>query len=167
MQGRCGPHFRRLREFDWGKPHPLLGRCHAHVTMINGGVAKNVIPDRCEFWLDIRTTPLEDHHILFERLQRAMTSDLRIHSDRLVPISTGHNERIVGAVLRALPGATPAGSSAMSDMVFLDGVPAVKIGPGQSPRSHTPDEFVTRDELAAGQRFYSRFLELAPVAQPA
>jgi acetylornithine deacetylase len=148
----------RIRDFDWGPAHPLLGQAHAHVTMMSGGVAKNVIPDRCEFWLDIRTTPLETHRALFERLQSALQSELRIHSERLVPVHTAPEAPIVQAVLRALPGVSPQGSRAMSDMVFLSGIPAVKIGPGHSPRSHTPDEFILESELLAGAAAYEEII---------
>ncbi|MCH7643973.1 MAG: M20/M25/M40 family metallo-hydrolase [Myxococcales bacterium] len=151
--------LQELEDFDWGPEHPLLGRCHAHVTQINGGTARNVIPDACEFYLDIRTTPAESHRELFERLDHRLESALHVHSDRLVPVATGQDERIVQAVLRALPDTQPAGSAAMSDMVFLDGIPSVKIGPGESRRSHTPDEYITRQELEAGARAFERIIE--------
>ena len=143
-----------LADFDWGPAHWLLGHCHAHVTRIHGGIANNVIPDTCEFTLDIRTTPLETHHALYERLRTALRSELQIHSDRLVPVETALETAIVQATCRARPGVHPAGSPAMSDMVFLAGVPAVKFGPGQSARSHTPNEFIAADELEQGAVAY-------------
>jgi acetylornithine deacetylase len=148
----------KLPEFDWGAPHPLLGSCHAHVTTIEGGVARNVIPDRCEFHLDIRTTPAESHARLFERLSAFLNCELEIHSDRLVPVETNVEEPIVRAALRALPDVRPAGSPAMSDMVFLRDLPALKIGPGDSRRSHTPDEFITLEELQSGAAVYERII---------
>ncbi len=153
--------LRRLREFDWGEPHELLGRCHAHVTRIQGGMANNVIPDRCEFVLDIRSTPRESHAALRARLSAFLAEagcEVAVCSDRLVPVHTPADAGIVRAVQRALPGAVPAGSPAMSDMVFLAGVPSVKIGPGHSPRSHTPDEFILWDELRGGADAYERIV---------
>lgn len=145
-----------LRGFDWGAAHPLLGKAHGHVTKIGGGVALNVIPDECEFFLDIRTTPAESHAELLARVRAALRSEVHVRSDRLTPMFTEEREPIVQAVLRALPGSRPGGSPAMSDMVFLAGTPAVKIGPGSSPRSHTPDEFIRVDELDAGAAAYER-----------
>jgi len=145
--------IRRLSGFDWGPAHPLLGRTHAHVTQIHGGIARNVIPDACEFTLDIRTTPIESHRATFERLQSALGSELRVHSERLVPMETSDDQPIVAACLN-VTGRPPAGSPAMSDMVFLSGVPAVKIGPGESRRSHTPNEFLLESELVAGAKTY-------------
>jgi acetylornithine deacetylase len=148
-----------LRDFDWGPSHPLLGRCHAHVTKIVGGVALNVIPDECEFFIDIRTTPAESHAALFDRLIAAgLRSALHVRSNRLVPVETDAEAAIVHAVRRALPAARLAGSPAMSDMVFLEGVPSVKIGPGESSRSHTADEFIRVDELEAGAAAYEQIV---------
>ncbi len=150
--------LRRLEAFDWGPPHPLLGRCHAHPTLISGGVARNVIPDACEFTLDVRTTPLEAHAALVERLQGVLRSEVHVHSDRLVPVQTSPDAAIVRAVRAALPDCVPGGSPAMSDMVYLPRTPAVKIGPGQSPRSHTAGEFITLAELSAGSEAYERMV---------
>ena len=145
-----------LRSFDWGPAHPLLGRAHGHVTKIAGGIALNVIPDECEFFVDIRTTPQETHDETIARVQAALRSEVHVRSKRLVPTSTDDAQPIVQAILRALPGARPGGSPAMSDMVFLASTPAVKIGPGHSPRSHTPDEFILESELIAGAAAYER-----------
>jgi acetylornithine deacetylase len=148
----------RLADFDWGPAHPLLGRCHAHVTMISGGVARNVVPDKCEFYLDIRTTSAESHAGLYQRLRRHLRCELHVHSERLVPVETDTGEVIVQAVQRAVPGTRLAGSPAMSDMVFLAGIPSVKIGPGQPDRSHTPDEYILPEELRAGIAAYERII---------
>jgi len=148
----------RITEFNWGPAHALLGAAHAHVTQIAGGVARNVVPDRCEFFVDVRTTPLESHADLTGRVRAHLDCDVCVHSERLVPVETSNDEPIVQAVLRALPGSTPAGSPAMSDMVFLPNVPSVKIGPGESERSHTPNEYVTIDELNAGAAAYERIV---------
>lgn len=146
----------RLRDFDFGPVHPLLGSCHAHVTKIEGGIALNVIPDSCEFHVDIRTTPFQPHDELVAKLKAFLHCEVNVRSQRLVPVQTSPNQRIVQAVARAIPGAAPAGSPAMSDMVFLAGIPSVKIGPGDSHRSHTPDEYITPRELADGAAAYER-----------
>ena len=144
----------RLRDFDWGPSHRLLGPCQGHVTMISGGRARNVIPDSCEFFLDVRTTPRESHAKLFQRLCKHLQCELQIHSDRLVPVETKASAPIIAAVCSALPGVAPAGSGTMSDMIYLAGTPMVKIGPGDSPRSHTPNEYICADELAHGASGY-------------
>jgi acetylornithine deacetylase len=157
-----------LQDFDWGPEHPLLGRCHGHVTMIHGGVALNVIPDACEFHLDVRTTPIESHAALRARLSSALASELHVRSDRCLPVETPADAAIVRAVLQACPGARPSGSPAMSDMVHLRGVPCVKFGPGDTRRSHTPGEYITVSELETGARAYARVVDaFFRLAQPA
>lgn len=156
---RAARAIAKIESFDWGPPHPQLGRAHAHVTEMRGGVARNVVPDLCEFTIDIRTTPMERHEALHARLANALAPcEVHVHSQRLTPIETPADHAIVRAIGRALPAALPAGSPAMSDMVFLSGIPAVKIGPGHSPRSHTPDEYIRVDELRAGVAAYEAII---------
>lgn len=147
----------RLRDVNWGPPHPMLGETHAHVTMISGGVARNVIPDACEFWVDIRTTPAVSHAELVQRIRAALRCEVYVHSERLMPMETGAHEPIVQAATAAT-GLSPRGSPTMSDMVFLRGTPSVKIGPGESARSHTPDEFILPHELEQGANVYERLV---------
>jgi acetylornithine deacetylase len=148
--------IRELYHVDWGPPHAMLGTCHAHVTRIAGGVATNVIPDACEFWVDVRTTPNQSHMDTVERLRAQLPCEVHVHSDRMIPVQTDPGAAIVRAVCRAVPHRDPQGSATMSDMVTLAGIPSVKIGPGQSVRSHTPDEYVTIEELVAGAAAYER-----------
>ncbi|MBL8878263.1 MAG: M20/M25/M40 family metallo-hydrolase [Phycisphaerales bacterium] len=147
----------RLRGINWEPPHAVLGAIHAHVTMIAGGVARNVVPDSCEFWVDVRTTPTLSHREIVERVRAALSCEVNIHSERLTPIETAADEPIVRAAVVA-SGNPPAGSRTMSDMVFLRGVPSVKIGPGESIRSHTPDEFVMMHELTRGVDVYEKLI---------
>jgi hypothetical protein len=79
-------------------------------------------------------------------------------SDRLLPQETAESEPLVAAALRARPEARLFGSSTLSDLVFMAGIPALKCGPGRTERSHTPDEFVLESEILDGARFYTRFV---------
>ncbi|TWT44580.1 Acetylornithine deacetylase [Phycisphaerae bacterium RAS1] len=146
----------QLRSFDWGPPHAMLGACHAHVTKIAGGVATNVIPDACEFWVDVRTTPEQPHQEIVEQLRSHLACEVQVHSDRMAPVHTEPGAAIVRAIRLVFPEREPRGSATMSDMVTLQGIPSVKIGPGLSARSHTPDEYITIDELMAGAVAYER-----------
>lgn len=148
----------RLAAFDWGPTHPLLGAPYGQATVIEGGVARNVIPDRCTFWLDVRTTPLESHASVVDRLRRHLRSRVHVHSDRLIPIETSADELIVQAACRAAGLPAPSGSPTMSDMAFLRNIPAAKFGPGQSARSHTADEYVDVSELERGMRCYLKLV---------
>lgn len=138
-------------------PHPLLGEARAQVTQIQGGLARNQVPDRCEFFVDLRTTPGMDHATVATQIGRALKSEVTVHSARYLPKATTAGEPIVRAAVAAA-GAEPVGSSTASDWAFLGHVPAVKVGPGDTLRSHRPDEHLALSELEAGVAFYQRLI---------
>lgn len=135
--------------------HPLLGSTTIVPTVMRSGERHNVVPDRAEVVFDARVTPTCDAAACVDWLERHLpTARIRVRSDRLRPIDTAEEEPLVRAALAASGKSAAIGSSTMSDMALLQGVPAVKCGPGESVRSHTPDEFITEDELLAGCDFY-------------
>jgi acetylornithine deacetylase len=138
--------------------HPLLGEARAQVTQIQGGLARNQVPDRCEFFVDIRTTPGMEHEAVAKQLSGVLRSEVIVHSARYLPKSTASSEPIVRAAVAASEGMTPVGSSTASDWAFLGNVPAVKVGPGDTLRSHKPDEYLALVELEAGVAFYQRLI---------
>jgi len=137
------------------EPHALLGETRAQVTAIQGGRAKNQVPDSCEFFVDLRTTPNLDHAALAERIEGELESDVRVHSGRYRAVATDHGEHIVKAALAASGRKAPRGSNTCSDWAFLPHVPTVKAGPGDTHRSHRPDEWLSLAELKAGAKFYA------------
>ncbi|WP_420455546.1 M20/M25/M40 family metallo-hydrolase [Rubrivirga sp.] len=138
---------------------PLLGWPTATATMIEGGTAKNVVPDRCRITLDVRSTPAYTHAELTALVRDALESRVEVYSDRLVPCATAADCRIVQATTGALSAlgwdAAPFGSPTASDWIHLADVPAVKIGPGRSELSHTPDEHVEIAQLEAAVEVYA------------
>ncbi|WP_224249659.1 M20/M25/M40 family metallo-hydrolase [Hyalangium gracile] len=138
--------------------HPLLGEARAQVTQIQGGLARNQVPDRCEFFVDIRTTPGMEHAAVATHLAGVLRSEVIVHSARYLPKSTAPGEPIVRAAVAAGGGVGPVGSSTASDWAFLGQVPAVKVGPGDTLRSHKPDEYLALVELEAGVAFYQRLI---------
>lgn len=143
-----------------GAPHPLLGESTATVTVLRAGDRHNVVPDHAEAVIDARLAPpltAEDARaFLAARLPHAT---ITVRSDRLRSIETDAGHPLVRAALAASGKRAAVGSTTLSDMAFLNCVPAIKCGPGETARSHTADEFVRRDELLAGAAFYAR---LAP-----
>lgn len=129
----------------------------AQVTQITGGVKRNQVPETCEFFVDIRTTPQIDHECLVAELRGRLESEITVHSSRYLPRATPKDAPIVQAALAA-GAADPVVSATTSDWAFLGTVPAVKVGPGETLRSHCADEYVTADELEAGARFYARIV---------
>jgi acetylornithine deacetylase len=135
--------------------HPLLGTQKAQVTQISGGLRRNQVPDACEFFIDLRTSPDQDHEALAARFQSQLESEVAIHSQRYLPKGTDPAHPIVRAALQAAGKAGPVGSGTTSDWAFLGDLPAVKVGPGDTFRSHSPNEYLTLQELEAGAAFYA------------
>jgi len=136
-----------LADFQFERVHPFLGETTQNVTVIEGGTARNVIPDRCSAWIDIRSTPSYSHPEIADLLNQRLESDVVIHSQRFIPVDTPIDEPIVRACLAARDDAKPFGSPTMSDWIHVSDVPAVKIGPGDSRRSHTARESIDVFEL--------------------
>lgn len=150
---------------DLGPEHPLLGRTTLEPTVLSAGERRNQVPGRAACWLDLRTVPGVPHEELAARVRAAVAGPVRVHSDRLRPRECPSDAPIVAAARAARPAARLYGSRTMSDLVFFDGVPALKCGPGRSERSHTPDEWVLESEILDGAAFYetliARFAETA------
>ncbi len=136
--------------------HPLLGSQKAQVTQISGGLRRNQVPDACEFFVDLRTSPEQDHDALAAGFQRQLESEVSVHSKRYLAKGTDPAHPIVRAALQAAGKAGPVGSGTTSDWAFLGNIPAVKAGPGDTFRSHTPNEYLTLPELEAGVAFYTQ-----------
>jgi acetylornithine deacetylase len=137
------------------KIHPFLGASCANVTILQGGERHNVIPDSCGYTIDIRYTPSYDPSELIEIISAATQAEISVRSDRLQPVETDSEAPVVKALQSLRPSTKLFGSSTMSDWVFLRGVDAIKIGPGQSERSHTPNEGVAVAEVEAAVDVYA------------
>ncbi|HUR27649.1 MAG TPA: M20/M25/M40 family metallo-hydrolase, partial [Planctomycetota bacterium] len=157
--GMCAPYV------EVGEPHALLGKSTLVATVLESGARHNVVPDRAHAIFDGRLAPpltaADGVRSLAERMPNAR---IAARSDRLRPIETREDHPLVRAALEAASRQTAIGSSTLSDMALLQGVPCVKCGPGETARSHTPDEFVLATELEAGAAFYARFIPLALAA---
>lgn len=140
-------------------PHASLGETAAQVTQIAGGLARNQVPDRCEFFVDLRTTPNLDHAKLAATIDAALESEVTVHSGRYEAVATDGAEPIVQAALEAAGRAVPVGSATASDWAFLREIPAVKAGPGDTARSHRPNEYLLFEELEAGTQFYRKLAQ--------
>ncbi|MDP1832993.1 MAG: M20/M25/M40 family metallo-hydrolase [Geothrix sp.] len=154
---KAGRDITRIAAMDF-PAHPLLGSQKAQVTQIQGGLRRNQVPDACEFFVDLRTGPDQDHDALAADFQRRLESEVAIHSKRYLPKGTDPSHPIVRAALQAAGKAGPVGSGTTSDWAFLGDIPAVKAGPGDTFRSHAPNEYLTLPELEAGVAFYANLV---------
>ncbi|MEQ8767273.1 MAG: M20/M25/M40 family metallo-hydrolase [Planctomycetota bacterium] len=143
-----------LEELDRGEDHPRLGPATLQATVLQAGTARNMIPAEATALLDIRTTPTRSHAEWIKKIRGVVDGEVHVRSQRLEPRETAEDHPIVQAARRARPEAKLYGSAGMSDLVLFQGIPAIKVGPGRTERSHTPDEFVLEEEILAGARFY-------------
>lgn len=140
-----------------GDAHPLLGDSTLAVTVLEAGQRHNVVPARAEALADGRIAPPHSADDALAVLRAALPqARVSVRSARLAPFETAAGHPFVLAALAAAGKSDAVGSSTLSDMALLQGVPAVKCGPGQTARSHTADEYVTVAELRAGFEFYCR-----------
>ncbi len=136
-----------LAALDWPERDPRLGPTTLAVTRIQAGHAHNVIPDRCDLVVDLRTIPELSPEAATARVRAAVASEVRVRSDRFRPVATPPDSRLWAAVRAVLPEAEPFGSATLSDWAHLADAPGVKLGPGASERSHTVDEWVDLAEV--------------------
>ncbi|MCL2328656.1 MAG: M20/M25/M40 family metallo-hydrolase [Bacteroidetes bacterium] len=150
--------IQKLRSFEFPHKSDFLGAVKTTVTMIQAGTQHNVIPVECTFTVDVRSnecnTNAEILHILEKELSPTIVKarSLRLNSSK---IELSHP--LVQAAERI--GLELFGSPTMSDQVFLPTIPSVKIGPGDTLRSHTANEFIFESEIQQGIETYIRLLE--------
>ncbi len=149
----------RLRRYNFDRHSSLLGEIRLTATQIAAGTQHNVIPDECRFVVDIRTTDAYTNEEVVEILRRELSSDITPRSTRVRASALDESHPLVRAALAI--GRTTYISPTTSDMALMP-FPSVKMGIGDSARSHTADEFVGLDEIAEGLEIYHNYItELA------
>jgi acetylornithine deacetylase len=126
------------------------------LSVLNAGTQHNVVPEKCNFTLDVRVTDEYTNHEVFDIIQSEMKSKLTARSFRLNSSRIAENHPVVQAGLDI--GRTTYGSPTSSDQAIIP-CTSVKIGPGDSKRSHTADEFIYIDEIKEGIEIYIKILE--------
>ena len=123
--------------------------------MIEAGTQHNVVPDTCMFVVDVRTTDVYSNQETLDIIQANLSSKVKARSTRLNPSGVREDHPLVKAG-KAI-GLSCYGSPTLSDQALLD-LPSIKIGPGDSARSHTADEFIYVDEITNGIDTYIKLL---------
>ncbi|MBI1848727.1 MAG: M20/M25/M40 family metallo-hydrolase [Planctomycetes bacterium] len=134
---------------------PILGPPTLAVTMVQGGVKSNVIPDRCRFTIDARTIPAFDNATLIDHVRRSIDSDVEVLSQRLQPVAGDPASAIARAALASQPGSRVTGFDGVTDLVHVAHVPSIVFGPGSGAASHQPDEWIDLSALDAAPATYS------------
>lgn len=151
--------YNALKDLQWFQTYkfpqisPTLGEIRMNVTQIKSGSQHNVIPDRCEFIVDVRTTDVLDNEQVLNIIKKNVGCEVKARSLRLNPSSIRIDHAFVKAGIEL--GLKTYGSPTISDQALIPGE-TVKIGPGESPRSHMSDEFIYTSEIRNGIYMFNK-----------
>lgn len=149
----------RLRNCRFERESEVLGPIKVTVTGIQAGTTHNVIPDQCSWVVDLRTTDAYSNIETVEILQRAVSEHtLLTPRSTHIRASVAADDSPLVAGAREL-GLTPFVSPTGSDMSQMHNIPTIKIGPGDSPRSHTADEYILISEIEQALELYPRLIQ--------
>ncbi|MDQ1152545.1 M20 family metallo-hydrolase [Sphingobacterium zeae] len=154
--------YKAIRDIEWFQNYtfertsPTLGPIKMSVTVIQAGSQHNVVPATCNFVVDVRTTDAYSNEETLDIIKSHVKSEVTARSTRLKSSSISDTHPIVKAGIAL--GRKVYGSPTMSDQALIP-VPSLKLGPGDSARSHMADEFIYIDEIRAGIDLYIGMLE--------
>ena len=167
-----------IRDYKFERVSPLLGPTKMQCTIVNSGTQHNVVPDECRFTIDVRTNELYTNEEVFEFLQTKLKSDIQarsfhLHSSSLYngnglracspehPLErkNDNGNLIVDGFREKFSelGLEPFGSPTLSDQALMR-FPSFKLGPGESSRSHSADEYICISEIRNAIETYLRLL---------
>jgi len=141
------PSIAWFKTFQFPEDSPMLGKVKMSVTVMNAGQAHNQVPPECKFTVDCRVTDAYTLEEILQEVKRNVKCDVVPRSLRLRASGIEENHPLVQSAKKL--GLKLYGSPTTSDQALIP-VPSVKIGPGDSARSHSADEFIFVDEIRKG-----------------
>jgi acetylornithine deacetylase len=154
--------YKALKDIEWfrsyrfAKTSTLFGPIKMSVTIIKAGTQHNVVPAICEFTVDVRVTDAYKNEEVLKIIRQNVSCEVHPRSIRLKPSSIDVQHPVVQAGIAL--GRKTYGSPTTSDQAVLD-IPSLKVGPGDSARSHTADEFIYVREIEEGITTYINMLK--------
>ena len=148
--------IKTLQNHVFEKISPRMGKVNLNVTQINAGTAHNVIPDICTFVIDIRPTEQYSNEEILNELQNICKSELKARNLSNRSSATFTDSKLQKTADKL--GMETFSSPTTSDWMRIS-CDAVKMGPGDSSRSHRKDEFVYVEEVRNGIRQYIEFIK--------
>lgn len=145
-----------FRNYKYPKTSSLLGDVKMTVTQINAGKQHNVIPDSCSYVVDIRSNECYSNSELLDIISSNVGSEVKARSIRLNSSSISLEHPFVKRAVEL--GRVPYGSPTLSNQALLS-IPTLKIGPGESSRSHTANEFILISEIREGLELFTKMLD--------
>ncbi len=153
--------YKALQDIEWFKNHRFekisdtLGEVKMSVTMINAGTQHNVVPDKCTFVVDIRSNECYSNQTLLDTIKISVQSEVKARSTRLNSSFISKEHSLVKRCIEL--GLSPFGSPTLSDQALMP-FPSLKMGPGESTRSHIANEFIFVHEIENAIDLYIKLL---------
>lgn len=153
--------YKAMKDISWFESYHFpkvsasLGPVHMNVTQIQAGSQHNVVPDTCSFVVDIRVTDAYTHEDILKIIEQNTSCEVAPRSVRLKSSGIDREHAIVKQAMAM--GIETYGSPTLSDQALIP-FPSVKIGPGDSARSHTANEFIYLQEIEEGIKLYKELL---------
>lgn len=145
-----------FKTFEFPEQTPFLGPVKMSVTQINAGTQHNVVPDKCSFVVDVRSNELYSNDQILEIVRKHVQSDVTARSTRLSSTKSPLDHPVLKRA-RAI-NRNFYGSPTLSDQALMP-FPSVKMGPGDSARSHTANEYILTSEIAQAIDIYISLLD--------
>ena len=152
--------MRWIRDYKFEKVSPFLGPTKMTLTVVNAGTQHNVIPDKCTMLVDIRTNEFYDNEEVYHFICQHLKSEVKAHSFRLKSSRIDPEHPLIKKCVAM--GMKPFGSPTLSDQALMS-FPSFKLGPGESSRSHSADEFIRISEIADAIAKYKELLDGAAI----
>ena len=148
--------MRWIRDYKFEKVSEFLGPTKMTLTVVNAGTQHNVIPDKCTMLVDIRTNEFYDNEEVYELIRQHLKSEVKAHSFRLKSSRIDPEHPLIRKCVAM--GMKPFGSPTLSDQALMH-FPSFKLGPGESSRSHSANEFIRISEIRDAIAKYETLLD--------
>ena len=152
--------MRWIRDYKFEKVSEFLGPTKMTLTVVNAGTQHNVIPDKCTMLVDIRTNEFYDNEEVYEFIRQHLKSEVKAHSFRLKSSRIDPDHPLIRKCITL--GIKPFGSPTLSDQALMH-FPSFKLGPGESSRSHSANEFIRISEIRDAIAKYETLLDGAAI----
>ena len=148
--------MRWIRDYKFEKVSEFLGPTKMTLTVVNAGTQHNVIPDKCTMLVDIRTNEFYDNEEVYEFIRQHLKSEVKAHSFRLKSSRIDPEHPLIRKCVAMCM--KPFGSPTLSDQALMH-FPSFKLGPGESSRSHSANEFIRISEIRDAIAKYETLLD--------
>ena len=152
--------MRWIRDYKFEMVSEFLGPTKMTLTVVNAGTQHNVIPDKCTMLVDIRTNEFYDNEEVYELIRQHLKSEVKAHSFRLKSSRIDPEHPLIRKCVAM--GMKPFGSPTLSDQALMH-FPSFKLGPGESSRSHSANEFIRISEIRDAIAKYETLLDGADI----